>query len=160
MTTIVAPDISKSKVAGATVPLRKKLSKSSMNAKRVADKVIEQVGSGGKVVLAKAIREAGYSEAVVNTPSKVTDQDEYKDAIASYTDKLVKLRDKTLNALSGKDLTKERLYDVTGLFKVVDHSTALTLGKATENIAHKSEVVVFGSDDFLARQLDNGSVKP
>ncbi len=154
MVTLSPIDITKSKVA------KPKLSKNSMNARTVANNVIKQVGKGGKVVLAKAIREAGYSEAVVNTPSKVTEQDEYKDAIASYESKLVKLRDKTLNALSSRDLTKAKLYDVTGLFKVVDHSTALSQGKSTENVAHKSEIVVFGSEDFLARQVANGSVKP
>ncbi len=153
MTTIEKVDISKSRVS-------KRLSKSSMNARRVAEKVIEQVGKGRVISVAKAMKEVGYSDSVADSPKKVTEQQEYKDAIASYEQKLVKLRDKAINALACKDLTKEKLYDVTGLLKVVDHSTALAQGKSTENVAHKSEIVVFGSEDFLSRQLQNGSTKP
>lgn len=158
--TLESIDISKSIVSKVNGYKKPRLSKNSINARRVADNVIKQVGRGGKVVLAKAIREAGYGEGAVNTPKKITEQDEYKNAIASYESKLVKLRDKTINALSNKNLDKEKLYDVTGLFKVVDHSTALIQGRSTENVAHKSEIVVFGSEDFLSRQLNNGSTKP
>lgn len=154
MTTLIAPDISKS------IPLRKKGIKRSSNARRVAEKVIEMVAKGEKVNMSKAIRGVGYSEAVVHTPSKVTEQDEYKNAIATYQEKIVKLRDKTINALVSKDLPNEKTYDLTGLLKVTDHSVALAMGKATENVAHKSEVVVFGSEDFLARQIGNGSTEP
>ncbi len=148
MTTQEAIDISKS------IPLKKKrLSKSSMNARRVADNVIKQVENGRKVNLSKAIREAGYSDAVATQPNKVTDQQEYKDAMATYEQKIVKLRDKTMNALLSKDLPNEKTYDLTGLLKVSDHSVALAQGKSTENIATKSQVVVFGSDDWLSLQM-------
>lgn len=165
--TVVEPiDISKSKVQmpdkmGRVSNLKRTGRKSSINARRVAENVIRQISKDrSKVSLKKAIIEAGYSKSVSESPKIVTEQAEYKNAMASYEQKLVSLRDKTINALHGKDLSKEKLYDVTGLLKVVDHSTALIQGKSTENVAVKQEVVVFGSDDFLARQIDRGSVRP
>lgn len=137
--------------------------KSSLNAKRVAEKMIEQVANGGKASIGKAIKAVGYSDAVAHTPKKVTEQAAYKEAMATYESKLVALRDKTLAALASKDLPNEKTYDLTGLLKVTDHSTALAQGKATENVATKSQVIVFGTDDWLALQMEkrnDGSVKP
>ena len=148
-------DISKS-----VVQPKVKLGKRSSNARRVAEKVIEQVENGSKVNLSKAIRETGYSEAVATQPQKVTKQAEYKEYIESWTSKLLAVRNKAIEALKNRDMEKEKLRDVTEVVKVTDHSTALALGKSTENVAHKGDVVVFGSDDFLARQIQNGSVKP
>lgn len=152
-------DISKSKVLKRGYNRKN----GSINAKRYAEKVIEKVSKGEKVIKKRLALEVGYSEGIASQPGRIESQEAYKNAIATYEHKLVSLRDKTINALAKKDLDKEKLYDVTGLLKVVDHSTALIQGKATENIAHKQEIVVFGSEDFLSRQLangTNGSVKP
>lgn len=163
MTTIESVDISKSKIS----PVSKRVigrsnngKKRSINAQNVAKQVIDTIGKGKPVVLKEIILANGYSKSVAESPEKVTDTWSYKEAMATYEQKLVKLRDKTIDALSRKDLPNEKTFDLTGLFKVTDHSTALIQGKSTENIAHKSEVVVFGTEDFLSRQLNNGSVKP
>lgn len=156
-TSVLEPiDISKSKVIGRPNNGLKR----SKNAKAVAEKVIATIGKGKPVVMKDIILEQGYSKSVARSPDKVTDTWSYKEAMATYEQKIVKLRDKVVDALSSKDLPKEKTYDLTGLLKVSDHSTALIQGKATENIAHKSEIVVFGSEDFLARQIENGSTKP
>ncbi len=156
MSTLESIDISKSKVSK---PFRSN-PKRSLRAKQVARDVIENLGKPIKKSMGDIILANGYAKSVAINPQVVTETWSYKEAMATYEQKLVKLRDKTIEALSSKNLPNEKTYDLTGLLKVTDHSTALIQGKATENIAHKSEIVVFGSEDFLSRQLQNGSTKP
>lgn len=129
--------------------------KSSINAKRYAELKIEKVMKGEKVIKGKIARAVGYSPRVADqATNKIENQQAYKDAMASYENKIVMLRDKTLNALANKALNEEKVYDLTALLKVADHSAKLTRGESTENIQTKAAIVVFGSDDFLSMQIE------
>ena len=63
------------------------------------------------------------------------------------------LRQRTLTALQRKDLDKATLYDLTQLLKTTNHDLQLLGGKATENIATTPTVIVYGSEDFLSKQM-------
>lgn len=159
-TTLVPIDISKSKVSKRIVGRPNNGMKRSLRARKVARDVIANIGNGLGKSMKEIILSNGYKATIADNPQKITGTESYKEEMATWTSKIVKLRDKTVEALSNRDLTKEKTFDVTALLKVTDHSTALALGKSTENVAHKSEIVVFGSEDFLSRQLNSGSVKP
>lgn len=157
--TLEPVDISKTKVGKPSKPFRPN-PKRSMRARKVARDVIENVSNGLGRSVKEIILANGYPKSIADNSTKVTGTLSYKEEIETWTEKIVKLRDKTVKALYDRDLTKEKTYDITALLKVTDHSTALALGKTTENIGHKAEIVVFGSEDFLSRQLGNGSTKP
>lgn len=127
--------------------------KKSINAENVARKVLAKIEKGEKVSVGKIMREVGYSKGFSVQPSRVVSTFSYQATIAPYIQRLVTLRDKTALAISSKDLDNEKLYDLTTLMKNINHDLQLLQGKSTENIANKTEVVVYGSDDFLAKQM-------
>lgn len=127
--------------------------KRSINAKRVAEKVIETVRIGEAVSLAKIMKEVGYSDSVANQPSRVTSQQVYKETVNSYIDKMKALRDKVIIALDRKDYDKATMFDMNNLLKTLNHDVQLLEGKSTENVAVKTQAIVYGSDDFLALQM-------
>ena len=127
------------------------------NAENVAKEVLDKIQKGKKVSLRQIILNNGYSSSVADKPSKVTQTYSYQSTIAPYIQRLTELRDKTLIAINSKNLPEEKLYDLTVLLKSLTHDAQLLQGKSTENIANKTEVVVYGSEDFLAKQMNKNS---
>ena len=128
--------------------------KRSINAETVARKVMEKVAKGENVVLSRIIKDTGYSDSVAKRPLHVTSTYSYQATLNPFISQLIMLRDKTAQALNNKDLNEAKIYDLTTLLKNVNHDLQLLHGKATENVATKSSVIVYGSDDFLAHQME------
>lgn len=147
-------DITKTKVAKRYNPKR------SLRARKVAQDIIDNLGKDVQRTEGEIVRANGYAESVARNPQMVKETASYKEVMGPYIQSLQSLRQKTIAALHSKDLDNAKMFDLTMLLKQTDHSLALAQGKSTENIAHKQEIVVFGSDDFLSRQLQNGSARP
>lgn len=131
----------------------------SVNGKAVADDVIAHLRNGKKVNMQRIQKAHGYSDTSAKA-MMATRTKSYKETIFDYVKSMESLRDKTIKALHSHDLTKAKLFDLNLLLKNLNHDIQLIRGKATENITTRASVVVYGSDDFLAMQLNDGSVKP
>lgn len=104
----------------------------SENAKSVAREVIDRVRKGKKVVLGEIIRKQGYSKAVSVCPTKVTKTESYQEEIKPVVQRMKELRDRTIKAISGKELDDERLVDLNNLMKNLNHDIQLLSGEDTE----------------------------
>jgi len=102
----------------------------SIRAKKALTNLV--VNGGNK---AQALRDAGYSEAVVNTPSKVFESVELKPEVDKSLAKIDKECDRLLNAAMQKDLEPEKYSDVVTAYEKLKKLSQLLGGKATENIA-------------------------
>ncbi len=131
----------------------------SVNGKAVADDVIAHLRNGKKVNMQRIQKAHGYSDASAKS-MQATRTKSYKETIFDYVKSMESLRDKTIKALHSHDLDEAKLFDLNLLLKNLNHDIQLVKGKATENLATHASVIVYGSDDFLAMQLNNGSVKP
>jgi hypothetical protein len=104
----------------------------SENAKRVAREVEAQIIRGELINLSKASRKAGYSERSIRAmkPQKTKT---YQREIVSVVDRIARIREDMLLALSNKDLDKEKASTlIEGLDKLTKNHQLLT-GEATEN---------------------------
>ena len=106
----------------------------SENAKAVAQAVIENVGKGRKVSKRKIIKNQGYSQNIADNPKKVTETQSYQEVIKPVVKKMEKERTRLINALSKKDLTKEKYRDmIEGVDKLTKNIQLLTGGKTAND---------------------------
>lgn len=131
----------------------------SINGRAVAEDVIAHVRAGKKVNMQKIQMAHGYTKQSAKS-MKATRTKSYKEAIFDYVSSMKSLRDKAIKALHSKDLDEAKIFDLNLLLKNLNHDIQLIEGKATEKIDNTPSIVVYGSDDFLSSQLNNGSVKP
>lgn len=124
----------------------------SHNARAVALDVIAKVRAGQKVNMQEIQLAHGYSRASAKS-MKATRTRTYKEEMSSVVSSMSRLRDKTIKALDGKDLNDAKVFDLNLLLKNLNHDLQLLQGKSTQNIATATQVVVFGSSDFLALQM-------
>jgi hypothetical protein len=124
----------------------------SVNAKAVAQDVIAHIRQGKKVNMQVIQKAHGYSDYSAKTMN-ATKTKSYQEEMSTYLNSMAQLRDKTLKALHSKDLDSAKIFDLNLLLKNLNHDIQLLQGKSTENVAHSTNVVVFGSDDFLAMQM-------
>lgn len=127
--------------------------KRSMMAKTMARKVLATLSNDKPVVLKSIAKTSGYSDSMASAPSKIVNTLSYQEEITPYLNKILALRDKAINDLGNRKLSDEKMFDITMLVKTLDHNINLLQGKSTENVAVKTEITVFGSDDFLSKQL-------
>ena len=125
----------------------------SYKALNVANELINNIKKGKPVNLKQIAVSQGYSlnSAIAQKPYHT---DTFKDAITPVIEKMKALHNKAIDNLSERNLSKERMDSVINLSRQMVHDTQLLSGKATENVA--SNVVVYGSDDFLALQVKEG----
>lgn len=124
----------------------------SFQGRAVAKEVIKRVREGKKVNMQEIQKAHGYSAASAKS-MKATFTRSYKEEIANVLTKMDSLRIKTLDALHAKDLNDAKVFDLNLLLKNLNHDIQLLQGRSTENLATATQVVVFGSDDFLAMQM-------
>ena len=90
------------------------------------------VENGGNV--AKAMRDAGYSENTANTPSKLTKSKGGATVLDPFIAKMIKERERLINALGKKNLMKEKYRDaVDGLDKLTKNIQLLNGGKTSND---------------------------
>ena len=128
----------------------KKHIRRSQKALNVANELIYRIRAREEINLKEIAVNNGYSEksAIAQKPYQT---DTFKDAIAPVLEKMKRLHAKAIDNLDSRDLSKERMDSVINLSKQLVHDTRLLENKTTENIG--SNVVVYGSEDFLALQM-------
>ena len=128
----------------------KRYNRKSYQAINVANEVLNSIKQKKKINLFDIQVRNGYK---VNSAKsyKVLQTKSFNDVVVPVLDKMRALHVKSIDALNKRNLDKERIDSVINLSKQMVHDTQLLSGKATENIANN--VVVYGSDDFLALQV-------
>lgn len=125
--------------------------KRSQKAYSVANELIEGIRKGEKINLTQLQIKHGYSPKSAHSMNALR-TDTFKETIAPVIEKMKMIHAKALDNIQERDYTKERLDSVINVAKQMVHDTQLLQGKATENVA--TNVVVYGTDDFLATQID------
>jgi hypothetical protein len=114
------------------------MSRTSLNAVKVAKIVSETLRKGEKVVLSEAIKEAGYSVSTSRKPELVTGTDSYKVAFALENKAIVKDIDRDIvriqQAFAEKNLTKEKAKTLTDMLDTLIKNKQLLSGHATANV--------------------------
>lgn len=132
--------------------------KKSLNALNVANEVIANLKSGKKINLQKISVSKGYS---INSAKaqKAVQTKTYQEALTPVIELMKRVHNKAIMSLDKRNLDKERIDSVVNVAKQMVHDGQLLSGKSTENIA--SNIVVYGSEDFLALQTKdkNGNDK-
>ena len=109
----------------------------SIAAQQVAVEVLETVRKGKRPNLGKIIKSKGYSETTSTVPTQVTRTKSYQSVIKPYTERLIKHREKILQAMEAKELDNESYKVLADSLTKVTHDVQLLTGGATENLAHK-----------------------
>lgn len=127
---------------------------SSLRPIKVANEVINRVRQGKRINMQEIQLANGYTKSSARA-MKATQAKAYQETINPVIKQMASLRDKTLRALHNKDLDDTKVFDLNLLLKNLNHDLQLLEGKSTSNHAHVNTVVVYGSDDFLALQMNN-----
>lgn len=122
----------------------------SYKALNVANELIRKIEQKKPINLKQIAVSQGYSmkSAIAQKPYQT---DTFRDAITPVIDKMRVIHNKALDNLVQRNFKKERMDSVINAAKQMVHDTQLLQGKSTENIA--TQVVMYGSDDFLATQI-------
>lgn len=104
----------------------------SENAKAVALEVSESIRKRKKIILGKIIRENGYSIQTSLKPKLVTATKTYQKIMQPIVEKLEIERQRAIDELSLKDLTKERYSDLVKGVDIITKNIQLLGGKPTE----------------------------
>lgn len=123
---------------------------SSINAKKVAKEVSENLGKGKKVILGEILRKNGYSESTSLTPSNVTETKSYKEVVNPIIDRWIDERDRLTNELSKRDLSKERYETIMKSVDLITKNIQLLSGGKTENIGIQSSLSDEDKDVLLS----------
>lgn len=133
----------------------RRMSRKSLMAQAVADEVKATIRAGKKVNLTQIQMRNGYSAASARS-GRALKTKTYKTAMADVISSMKRIHAKALEDLEARDFSTERMDSVVGAAKQMVHDTQLLQGRATENLA--TNVVVYGSEDFLA--LQKGQAEP
>ena len=107
----------------------------SIAAKVVAKKVSENIRKGKKPNLGKIIKEAGYSESTSKSPQLVTDTKSYQEEVEPIVTAMIRQRDRMVAEIAGRQLTKEKLRDLTDAIDKLTKNAQLLGGKDTSKEA-------------------------
>lgn len=139
----------------STINVEKKVkvsNKRSFKAKEVARRVIESARSSEIIPLKKIAMDLGYSEASASNGS-VTRTKSYKEEIEPVLAQMDRIQRKILNEIENRDISKERVLDLSTVHKNILHDKQLTQGKSTEIGSVAPQIIVFASGDPLNKQL-------
>jgi hypothetical protein len=105
----------------------------SLPAKEVAREVLETVRKGKKPNLGKIIKSKGYALTTSTVPTQVTNTKSYQEEIFPVVHAMEVERNRIIDALSKKKLSKEKYRDmIDGLDKLTKNIQLLS-GKKTSN---------------------------
>lgn len=125
----------------------------SENAKAVAQEVVKTIGNNRKVVLRQIIKKKGYSPVTADNPKVVTNTKSYQEVIEPVVKQMEDERLRLVQAISNKNLAKEKYRDLIDGIDKLTKNIQLLSGKATSNVAVGYKNM---SDDELYR-LAEGS---
>lgn len=106
---------------------------SSIAAKEVAKEVLETIGKGEKPNLGKIALKKGYTKASAKNPQQITDTKSYKEIVDPVIKKMMMERERLLDAMSKKMLSKEKYRDMTDGFDKLTKNIQLLNGGKTSN---------------------------
>ena len=132
---------------------------SSLDAKNVAQEVLETIGSGEKVILGEIIRNNGYADTTSLTPKLVTETKSYKDVVNPVVKRWEKERERLTTELESRILTEERYETVMKAIDIITKNIQLLSGKETEIISVNKEVEAI-TDEAIADYLANVKTTP
>ena len=132
---------------------RTNINKKSLQALNLANDVIEHIKHRKKINLQALSVRNGYSVKSAQSQKGIRTKT-FQNAVIPVIERMKRVHEKAILALDNRDLEKERVDSVVNVARQMVHDTQLLSGKATENVA--SNVVVYGSDDFLALQVKEG----
>lgn len=135
----------------------------SINATRLAGKVVEKIRKGELVNLEDLIVEVGYSKATAKHPTSITRTIAYRKALAIEQKPLIEGLQSEINriklALSQKDLTQEDVRSLVYMMDIYLKNYQLLSGGATERQVFVLPAEVMQKNSIESNQLD-GSTKP
>ena len=111
---------------------KKKIRKPTLFQEKVIKITKETLGAKGRKSKAQIIREAGGSEVQARHPDRVFDSEVVQDAIAPVIKKMRDIRTKALDALDGKDMTKESAFNLTMMIGMLTKDSELLDGRPTD----------------------------
>ncbi len=133
----------------------KRYNRKSYAAVNVANDIIAKVKNKEPINLVDIQVRNGYSRTSA-LAQKALQTKSFKQAMNNTIELMEAVRAKSLLALVNKDHSKEKYRDLADGIDKMTKNTQLLSGKATENTGHN--VIVYGSEDFLA--LQQGNVQP
>jgi hypothetical protein len=98
----------------------------------VAQKVLGKMGKGEKVSIGAIAREVGYSPLTANNPETITNTKSYRDVVEPFVAKMIKERDRIIDAMSRKDLGEVQFNHLTDSVDKLTKNIQLLNGNATE----------------------------
>ena len=105
----------------------------SRNAKNVALEVLESIGKGKKINLGEIARKKGYAQNTSDNPKLITETKSYQDIVEPFLEKMIKERDRIIQAMEEKDLTKVQYQHLAEVADKFTKNIQLLGGKPTEN---------------------------
>jgi ABC-type Mn2+/Zn2+ transport system ATPase subunit len=107
----------------------------SIDAKNVAREVLETVGKGKKVILGKIIKKNGYTQSTADSPKQVTNTQSYQGVVMPVVKKMEQERDRLVQALTKKKLSKEKYRDIVDGVDKLTKNIQLLSGGVTQRIS-------------------------
>ena len=92
---------------------------------------------GGRISKADIIRRAGGSEAVARHPDKVYDSPVVQEALNPVITKMRNIREKVLNALDEKEMSRESAFNLTMIAGMLTKDSELLDGRPTSRDEHE-----------------------
>ncbi len=133
----------------------------SLRAKNFAYDYLDKIRKKEKPNITQLSLQNGYSMkcAIQQKPMRTKT---FKRIVTPVIEQLDAIRQQSLSALAKKDHTKEKFRDLVDGVDKFTRNVQLLSGQATDNV--EAHVIMYGSDDFLALQLEkennNGYTKP
>ncbi len=135
----------------------------SINAINVAKKVKQKIMNGEKVEYGKIIRDSGYSDYVSKSVAPVTRTKAYQSIMIPFLQRLESHRDKLLQEMNRRDLSKEDYRILSEAFDRMNKNVQIASGKlnindsnVTINVINYNEAV----NETMSNSFDHSPSDP
>lgn len=115
---------------------------SSENARQAALQVKKRIKTGKKIVMGEILDKLGYAPNTVANPNNVTNTATFQKEMKTIIEEMTTLRDKIILEMNSKDISKERLSDLSNTLKNTIHDIQLLSGEPTDITKNKEYEVL------------------
>lgn len=106
--------------------------------------ILENLGNSKTTkTLGELILEAGYEESMAKNPYQILGSETIKEGLEETVDKMKKIRDKALKALTNKDLSLEKSKDLGDIVDKIQKNIQLLTGGDTERVKFNTILVKY-----------------
>lgn len=109
----------------------------SQNAKLVANKVLENLGKGKRIIMGEILREVGYADNTADNPKNVTDTKTYKETISPIVSRWQKEIERIQAELERRSLSDEKYKELVDSIDKLNKQVQLATGGDTERFGVK-----------------------